>query len=674
MSINTSQSRAALLVALACSYAACESSPATGPLDTLGSDTEFFSPTTFSEMQNNAQSSGSLRVEIDLIDGSLVARGVTIQFTHVDRAEVLDSRITGLSVNGTEGSMTLALGELVVGFDGATKFLDREENVMSLDAFVAAVEQAAQAGTEPTVRASRAAPAALQAPDDGTFVASEIRLNPTDEDESSLSVNVGLDNLIRNDAPPPDAWIHVLNLMIELRVSDGITDIDVEKPEFDKIEFEGVVESVDLAGRRVTLAGGTVVRLIDDTKIRFESGNDHHLASLNAVAEALADDATVVAYGVGVLESEEPRTIVAIKVAFVVRPPPMHRFFGQVLSIDLEANTLTLNEGFVVRVDENTKIHQPDNDADLHHLGSLEAAARALGEGKIVETAGHGTVESESDGKVHILAVAMVLEVALPPLEAFEGVVESVNVAEGSLKLSNGLIVQMTENTNVLTTATDSWRLKSLEAVAVALSEGKTVLVHGRGLIVSEEPRIIEAVGISFHVEPPNLTEFEGTVASVNVDAGSVTLSDGVVIVIDEETRFKLRDYYFAQDDVPVLEIVQRVMSAGISVAVSGAGVAEGETIRAVVLVFHFNFVGEMGFEGSVVSVDVEAQTFKLDSDLTIHIIDNITIDVSGDLKNLAAVAETIATGVSVRASGRAVLVVEGDLVKAVAVYVKFGM
>ena len=674
MSICTSTSRVALMAALVCGYAACERSPVTGPIDTFANDTEFFAPITFSEMQDNARSSGSLRVEIDLLPGSLVAGGVTIQFTDGDHAEVIDSRITGVSVNGSEGSMTVALGGLIVGFNGETKFLDREGKEMTQDAFVAEVTQARSAAAEPTVRASRAAPTTLQAPDDPTFVAGEIRLNPTDEDESTLILNIGLANLLLNDAPPPDAWIHALNLMMELRVSDGITKIDIEKPEFDKIEFEGVVESVDLVGRSVTLVGGTIVRLVDHTQIRFEEGHDNHLPSLEAVAKAIENERTVVTYGVGVLEREQPRTIVAIKIAFLVRPLPTERFNGRVLRVNLDARTLILNENLVIRVDENTKIRLPDNSADLTHLGSLEAVARALEAGKIVVAAGYGVVESASDAGTQILATVLVLEVELPPLEGFEGVVASVNLDDSTITLTNDVVILITKNTKILTTATDDWRLNSLEAVAAAHREGKTVIVHGRGFVVHENPLTIEAVGIAFHIEPPDLTRFEGTVAFVNVEKSSLTLGSGLEILIDDETRFKWRDHHFAQPDIPILEIVQRVLNAGIPVGVSGAGILEGEAIRAVVLVFHFDFVGEIGFEGQVMGVDVEAKTFKLDNGLTIHVVDNITIDVAGDLTSLAAVAEAIRANTAVHAHGRAVLVVEGELVKAVAAYVKFEM
>lgn len=277
---------------------------------------------------------GMVRVEIELVPGGLVAREVEIQDAdEVGEEEEIESGVT--AVSGALGTLTLELGGLTVSFDANTKFEADDDASLTQADFIARIEAALAAGDTPFIEAERAAPALPQAPDDPTFLARKIELEDDDEDESEIEINVAAANLTVNDTPPPDAILRVLNLPIELRVSEGTTELESELPdEREEREFEGVVQSVDEAAGTVTLTDGTVIRIVAGTD--FDDEDDDHsgpgggddlvllhddddeLGSLAAVAAAVAAGQRVEAEGKGFVETETPLVIVAVEVEFEI--------------------------------------------------------------------------------------------------------------------------------------------------------------------------------------------------------------------------------------------------------------------------------------------------------------------------------------------------------------------
>jgi hypothetical protein len=303
-----------LLVGLA--VGAC--GDATAPVGDVGAPVQFAQEISMAQLEE-ALRAGAQRVEIKLRpDGSLVAREVEVKSRdELSDREEIESRITAIDPTG--GTLVLALGGLVVAFDGGTEFRSEGRANLTRDEFVARVQDALTQGREPAVEAKRPPPSAPQAPDDPTFVATRLELDD-EADDPEIELNVDGDNLIANDAPPPDGWIAVLGLRIELRVTEGITELEAEDDDVrGETEFEGLVASVDIAGRRFTLRDGTVVRLVDGTRT---DDDDDGLSSLEAVAEALADGQLVEAEGKAIVETAEPRVLIAIEVEFEIEDDP----------------------------------------------------------------------------------------------------------------------------------------------------------------------------------------------------------------------------------------------------------------------------------------------------------------------------------------------------------------
>lgn len=109
----------------------------------------------------------------------------------------------------------------------------------------------------------------------------------------------------------------LIAIEIEFEVEEELEDVAGE------VDFEGRVASVDReAGScglgTVTLAGGTVIKIVTGTEIDARSPSHDRLENLCQVAEALEDDQAVVADGRGVVADTGPRTIVASRVRFEI--------------------------------------------------------------------------------------------------------------------------------------------------------------------------------------------------------------------------------------------------------------------------------------------------------------------------------------------------------------------
>ena len=275
---------------------------------------------------------GPARVVVGVIPGTLVARRVEIETTdELARPEEIRSRISAISATADQGTVTLELGGLQVGFNASTQFRpdegdsDEHAALMSdgdgggttLAGFVARVQADLAAGRHPALKARRTPPATPQAPGNASFLASELRLDQ-DNDHPRIGLNVTGANLVTSPTPPPDAMLKLLGLSIELRLSDGTTALRAENAEVDdEQEFEGMVQSLDQTANKVTLVGGTIIHIVSGTEFEAKEGDDDdHLASLADVQAALAAGRAVKAEGEGLVTGTNPRTLDAVKIEF----------------------------------------------------------------------------------------------------------------------------------------------------------------------------------------------------------------------------------------------------------------------------------------------------------------------------------------------------------------------
>ena len=554
------------MLGLSVTATACDVIPGIGPDDV--DPYQFFSEVSLPEFEQLVQDGGA-RVEIIVSEDALVAREVEVRGgTALAEEEEVAGRVASIQSGGAAGALTLQLGDLSIGFTEHTAFRMGDDE-LSFEQFVGHVAEAVAFDEAPNVKAERAPSDRAQDPSDPSFVASRISLIGSDHAQE-IDINVDLDNLVRNDAPPPDGWLHVLGLRIELRVSEGTTKLHAERKDLAKEEFGGKVGSVNVDQQTFKLMDGTVVKIVDDTKINYEPGDEHRLGSLEAVAAALEAGKKVVSAGYGVVESVEPTTIAAIHVVFEVAPPPMEGFEGEVESVNEDAGTLTLANGVVVHLVDDTQI-KSDRE-DYRYLTSLGAVAEALAAGETVITWGEGTIEIEEP--FTITAACIVFKRDLPPPTSFEGEILSVDEAAGTVTITNGTVVVITDETEIKHQTDDARLLTSLGAVAEALAAGETVITWGQGMAQSEEPLVISAHHVVFKQMPPPVEDFEGTVASVDLDNGSITLSDGTIVCVSDKTEIAYEEGDTHR--LPSLQAVSDALSSGTTVYAAGEGVVKG--------------------------------------------------------------------------------------------------
>ncbi len=377
--------------------AACDHSPS-GP----GSNSIQFSRTVSLPDAQSLLQTGPTRVEVRVIPGTLVARRVELEeSSEMTRPEQIRSRVTAVTSGTDTATFTLELGGIHIAANGSTMIRhgdrdgDMAQSAVTLADFVALVQADIAAGHNPTLTASRPAPSAPQALDDGKFLAADVRLDEGNS-HSVIKLNIAAANLVTNATPPPDGFLKLLGISLELRLADGTTKLKQENPELEGVrEFEGTVQSVDQTASTVTLKDGTVIRIVAGTEFDAREGNeDDHLTSLAAVQDALTAGKTVKTEGRGLVDSTSPLTFDAIRIEFEVEggelPPPvmMVEFAAGVTSVDVAGSTFTLANGAVVTVTSETRIEAEGN------LLTLQAASDAIAAQHTVRAEGLATVTS----------------------------------------------------------------------------------------------------------------------------------------------------------------------------------------------------------------------------------------------------------------------------------------
>jgi hypothetical protein len=340
----------------------------------------FSDPISITEL-NQATASSTSRIEVDLISpfAPLVARELEVEEpTEITDEEKIESRVTAVRNEGTGATLVLELGALEITITPSTR-LRAEGGLGSFDVagFVSRVEDRLADGRQPPVEVKRIPPAVPQAPDDATFVATEVRFNDESGDPE-LELNVDGDNFDFAAASSGSGTLRVLGLEIILDAAGGRTRLEQEREDHEgKVDFEGLVLSVDVAAGSVMLAGGLEILLVEATEIDQGSSGDEHLRSLSAVADALAEGTPVEAEGEGV--SESAGVILAVEIEFEVENdaedvPGAAEFEGSVSAVDTVASSFTLADGRTMAVTLGTTF---DPEGDLRSLTEMATAVDA---------------------------------------------------------------------------------------------------------------------------------------------------------------------------------------------------------------------------------------------------------------------------------------------------------
>ncbi|MDX1618835.1 MAG: hypothetical protein R3224_08620, partial [Balneolaceae bacterium] len=138
-------------------------------------------------------------------------------------------------------------------------------------------------------------------------------------------------------------------------------------------------------------------------------------------------------------------------------------------------------------------------------------------------------------------------------------------------------------------------------------------------------------------------------VSGVNLDTRIITVGDGHTIRFGEESVIS------ESGDVHTLAGVAEALELNKDVAVAGVGVRDTETeadLLAVEVKFIVKDPDRKEFEGEITGVNLENGTFTLNHEHIIKVTDRTTISETGDILELAGIAEALENDYGVVAFG----------------------
>lgn len=155
--------------------------------------------------------------------------------------------------------------------------------------------------------------------------------------------------------------------------------------------------------------------------------------------------------------------------------------------------------------------------------------------------------------------------------------------------------------------------------------------------------------------------EFEGKVASVNLEQSTFSLAGGRTVKITDNTVFD------DDGDLDNLEQVKRALEEGERVSAEGEGYVDGDLFVAEEVEFEINEDDQesdiFDFEAFIESIDLENSKIILQDERVLHITDTTQFDDSGDYQTLVAAKEALELGKLVVADGIGTKTEEGNVV-----------
>ena len=438
-------------------------------------------PPNLSTLQQAAQEAPvRLEVELEFSAGAWFADEVEVETeTDLGNKERIETQVT--ASNRSTRTLSLRIGDLQVEISpGATYALEDGEPV-SQEMFFDALEVELAGGSAPGVELSRAPVSPPQAPEEMMFVAQEVRLD-ADSDDHVLDLNVDGRHLLVQSQEV--GTLTLLGTEIGVDLQNGSLLEERTSEESGAVDVEGLAAAVDEAAGAVELTDGTVIRIVEGTRIK-DGDDDDGLGSLAEVATALAEDLVVEVDAEAVLETEG--VYIAVEIEFEVDEND-GEFEGRVKGADREAGTFTLMN------DRSYVVPGPDVFTEDSELTSLEAMAGALEAGVVVTVEGEAELDPETGERV---VTEVTVETNADDDDGeFEGRVKGADVEAGTFTLMNDRSY-VVPGPDVFT---EDSELASLEAMAGALEAGLVVTVEGEAEL---DPETGERVVTEVTVKTP---------------------------------------------------------------------------------------------------------------------------------------------------------------------------
>lgn len=222
--------------------------------------------------------------------------------------------------------------------------------------------------------------------------------------------------------------------------------------------------------------------------------------------------------------------------------------------------------------------------------------------------------------------------------DEFEGLVMETNLENQTFTISNGQVIQLTDETEI----DDDSDYFSLQEVANGIGNNRRIVAEGDYYRPDENVNLWIATEVEFELEE---NEFEEFMLDINLSDSTIILVSNEVFYITPETEIEF------DDDFTSLQGIADALDQNLPVFADGDFYIDPETERYILT--EVNFELELDeFEEIVQSVDLSNRIITLINDRQILITDQTVIDDEGDYISLEEVSQALEDGNEVEADG----------------------
>ncbi|MFO7800416.1 DUF5666 domain-containing protein [Rhodohalobacter sp.] len=222
--------------------------------------------------------------------------------------------------------------------------------------------------------------------------------------------------------------------------------------------------------------------------------------------------------------------------------------------------------------------------------------------------------------------------------EEFEGLVMETNLENQTFTISNGQVIQLTDETEI----DDDSDYLSLQNIADGIGNNQRIVAEGDYYRPDENVNLWIATEVEFELEE---NEFEEFMFDINLSDSTITLITNEVFYITPETEVEF------DDDFTSLQDIADALSQNLPVFAEGDFYIHPETDRYILTEVDFELELDE-FEEVVRSVDLENQIVTLINGRQVLITEQTVIDGEGDYVSLEEVSQALEDGSEVEADG----------------------
>jgi hypothetical protein len=222
--------------------------------------------------------------------------------------------------------------------------------------------------------------------------------------------------------------------------------------------------------------------------------------------------------------------------------------------------------------------------------------------------------------------------------DEFEGLVTETNLENQTITISNGQVIQITDETEI----DDDSEFLTLGEVVDAINNGRRIVAEGDYYRPDENENLWIATEVEFELEE---NEFEDFILNINLSDSSITLVTNELFYIAPETDIEFEDEFSSLQDIA------DALDQNLPVFAEGDFYIDPETERYVLTEVDFELELDE-FEEIVQSADLESQIVTLANGRQILITEQTVIEDDGDYSTLQEVVQALNEGNEVEAEG----------------------